>query len=236
MKRFVFLAMTTLAMNHALAAENGRLISVSGECLKKVAPDRGTVTLVAQFTEKTATAASKKAMAAYEKIRAAVQRMNLKDLELQTSEYSVQEIFDYPNGKRISRGVQAAMGLQVVTSEIPRLGDVAALTREYEINRVDHLSTFLSPEKAKAESEACLVEAVKNARDKAEKMAAALHAKIGEVQLIDENPQQQQPETPRWANLMSAKSMESDGAQLSPRIESKPELISVNVLVKFGLR
>lgn len=224
----------TLILLFSSAAFAERVVSVSGECIKNVSPDRGTVTLVAQFTEKTSTVASRKAMETYEKIRNAVQRMNLKDLELQTSEYSVQEVFDYVNGNRVSRGTQAALGLQVVTSEISRLGDVAALSSQHQINRVESLSTFLSPEKTKETREACLVEAVQNAKAKAEKMANSLSAKLGEVQLIDENPQT--APTPRWANMMSAKSAESDSARIAPRIESKPETINVNVLVKFALR
>jgi hypothetical protein len=36
----------------AIAAPTDRIISVSGQCLKKVMPDRGSVTLVAEFTDK----------------------------------------------------------------------------------------------------------------------------------------------------------------------------------------
>lgn len=230
-----FLLLFLFSLN-AQAATEGRIISVSGNCIKKVAPDRGMVTLVAQFNDKSAGVASKKAMETYEKIRLAVEKMKLKDLELQTSEYSVQEIFDYQANKRTSKGMQASLGLQVVTSEISRLGDVAALSAQFEINRVENLSTFLSAEKAKASRESCLVEAIKNAREKAEKMAQSAQAKVGEVQLIDENPDSPQSNSFRGEMAMGDYSAKAVSNQISPSIQSKPELISVNVSVKFGLK
>jgi uncharacterized protein len=218
----------------AIAAVEGRTISVNGQCIKKVAPDRGTVTLVAQFIDKNATVSSRKAMQTYEKIREAVQKMNLKDLELQTSEYSVHEAFEYRKDKQISTGMQASLGLQITTSDITRLGEVAALSSQFEINRVENLSTFLSPERSKVSRESCLVEAIKNAREKAEKMAQSAMAKIGDVQLIDENPKDS-VEPLRFAAMGSDSGAEAK-SKISPTIESKPETISVNVAVTFRLK
>jgi len=226
---FLFL----LSFNAMAATE--RTISVTGQCMRKVAPDRGTVTLVSQFVDRSATVASRKATDGYQKIREVVQKMKLKDLEMQTSEYSVQELVDYPNGKRVSRGMQAALGLQIVTSEISRLGDVAALSSQLEINRVENLNTFLSPEKSKTTREACLAEAIKNARDKAIKMAQSVSLKVGDVLLIDENvPLARELEGQAFRAMAKSDSAEGQG-QVSPTIESRPETISVNVLVKFNL-
>lgn len=221
----------------AFAVSDLRTVSVSGNCIKKVSPDRGTVTLVSQYTEKDAKTASQKAMATYEKIRQAVQKMKLKDLELQTSEYSVQEQFEYINNKSTSKGMRASLGLQITTSEISKLGEIIALSQQFEINRVTDLNTFLSAEKSKETREDCLVEAIKNARSKAEKMAESARAKVGNVQLIDENPNRSIGNESAYAMMdEAAESPQSRGTSLAPGIESKPELVSVNVLVKFELK
>jgi hypothetical protein len=234
MPKILFLSL--LIPLQVFANSDLRTVSVSGNCIKKVSPDRGTVTLVAQYTEKTAQVASQKAMATYEKIRQAVQKMKLKDLELQTSEYSVQEQFDYVNNKSVSRGMRASLGLQITTSEISKLGDVIALSQTLEINRVTDLSTFLSAEKSKETREDCLVEAIKNARSKAEKMAESAKAKVGNVQLIDENPNRSTGNESAYAMMDEEASPQSRSTNLAPGIESKPELVSVNVLVKFELK
>lgn len=230
------LFLLTAAQGVVATPVESRLISVHGQCIRKVSPDRGSITIVSQFLDKNSQQASKRAMALYEKMQNRVEKMKLKDLELQTSEYSLQEVVDYQKDRRVSRGTQASIGLQVITSEITRLGEVAALAAELEVGRVEQLSTFLSREKTKNAREACLVEAIQNARDKAEKMAASAKAKVGEVQLIDENP----ITGPNEPGVSYVAAMARDGGmeklQAAPRIEAKPETIQVQVLVKFALK
>lgn len=214
-----------------------RSVTVSGHCLNKVQPDRGTVTLVAQFVDKSAPIAAKKASNTYEALRKAVQKLGLKDLELQTSEYSIQEDVDYSSGKKVSRGMRAALGLQVTTSEIKRLGEVIALSSQHQVNRVENMGTFLSPEKTKESQEACLMEAIKNARSKAEKMSSTAKASLGEVISIEEGARS---EAPRPYMEMSMASAKMGGAEMdtssAPNVESKSQTISVNVQVKFALK
>jgi uncharacterized protein YggE len=229
----ILISILAFGMNALAAAE--RTISVSGQCLTQVAPDRGTVTLVSQFKDKSSQVASKKAMETYENVRKAALKLKLKDIELQTSEYTVQDDISYgPNGKATVHGKIAALGLQITTSEISRLGDVVALSGEFPIERVEGLRTFLSREKTKAAQESCLVEAIKNARGKAEKMSAAANAAVGDVQLIDENPETR---VMSYSNAVSGEAQgKSMGSSLAPGIESRPETISVNILVKFALK
>lgn len=212
-------------------------VAVGGQCSRSVTPDRGVVTLVAQVTDKNGQLASQKATELYEQVRASVQKLELKDLEMQTSEYSIHEMVDYQGQQRVSRGMRASIGLQVTTSEIARLGDVTALASQLPIERVDGLSTFLSREATQKAQEECLKEAVQNAQVKAEKLAQAAGAQLGKVLMIDETPaSQNRPpmENPMYA--MKASDAGSESAQLSATVEAKREVITVNVLVKFALK
>lgn len=229
--RFLPLALLWIATS-LHAAPDVRAISVSGQCMRRVTADRGAVTLVAQFKDKNASVAAKKAADTYEKLRAAVQKLKLKDLELQTTEYTIQENFDHKNGRSISNGTQASMGLQVVTSEISRLGEVTALAPKFDIQRAEGLMTFLSREKSKAQAEECLIEAIQNARDKAAKMAKAADSSVGEVLSIDENGAPSNPMPMMAKSMMMADAV----AESAPRIESRSEEIQVSVLVKFALK
>lgn len=227
---------TFLFLTSISAFASTRLISVNGQCMTNVYSDRGTLTLVSQFTEKNASIASKKTVENYEKIRTAVQKLNLKDLELKTSEYNVQELFDYVSNKRISKGMQASMGLQVTTSDIARLGEVVALGSQVEINRVSNLSTFVSPEKMKISRENCLIDAIKNARDKAEKMAKSAGAKVGEAQLIEETSGHDSPSPMYMMADMATEAGAMGKSVTAPRVESQAAPLTVNVLVKFSLK
>jgi uncharacterized protein YggE len=124
------------------------------------------------------------------------------------------------------------MGLQVVTSEISRLGEVTALAPKFDIQRAEALMTFLSREKSKEQAEECLVVAIQNARDKASKMAKAASASVGDVLTIDENGASTPMPMMARANMMMADS----GAEMAPKIESRSEEIHVSVLVKFALK
>lgn len=233
-KVLMMVAGLCLSMN-ALAAADVRSVTVSGNCTKRVEPDRGTITLIAEFNDKTAQSASKKAMETYEQIRAEVKKMKLKDLELQTSNYSVAEDIAWENNKQVKRGFRASLGLQVSTSEISRLGDVLALSSTLKINRVENLSTYLSAKKSKEEREACLVEAIGNAKSKAEKMTTAASAKVGSVLSIDETDGGSIP-TPRYMAKAQAMSAVSDESSIAPGIESQPETVTVNVQVRFAIQ
>lgn len=218
------------------ANNNSKTISVTGQCEQKVLPDRGSVNLVAQVTDKQSTVASKKTAEIYEKLKIAVQKLNLKDLELQTTESNIQEQFDYSVGKRSSLGFQATMGLQVSTSEFSRLGEVMGLTQQLTIQRAENLRTYLSDEKTKLVREECLVVAVKNAKEKARKMAEALQSKLGEPLTISEGVGSMNPPQPFYEARAMSDAVESSYSKTAPTIEAKSMKISVDVQVQFSLK
>lgn len=177
-----------LLSNAALAKEDShpRLISVSGDCLRTVSQDRGAITVTSENRDKDPSVAAQKTTDQYAKLLAAVKKINLKDAETETSEYTVNEVLDWTNGKRVSQGYSARMGLHIETSEIQRLGEVIQAAAKMGIKEVAGLNTFVSREKMKLEREACLEEALKNSQMKAQKMAKAVGAKVGLVYSISE--------------------------------------------------
>jgi uncharacterized protein YggE len=95
-----------------------RTISVSGECHHMVTPDRGALTVTAEFRDMDLRAASRKATEAYEKVRDQVKRLSLENVELRTSEYTLSEINEWEStsgghGRNVFKGYRARMGLYV---------------------------------------------------------------------------------------------------------------------------
>ncbi|MFN7454844.1 MAG: SIMPL domain-containing protein [Pseudobdellovibrionaceae bacterium] len=72
---------------------------------------------------------------------------------LATKQLQVTEDFDYPNGKRVSRGFSASLGLSVETREISRLGDILKLAQEEKVEEISGLQTFASDLKVKSARE-----------------------------------------------------------------------------------
>jgi uncharacterized protein len=211
-----------------------RSVTVTGTCIRSTLPDRGAVTVVADVLAQNLQEASKKSTEQYEAVRKAVQKLNLKDLELSTSESSFQEEREWRSDKSVFKGFRARLGLRVSTSETSRLGEVIAIAAKQNIRQVSGLSMFLSPEKTKVERESCLEEAVRNARAKAETVAKAASAKIGRVLTVTEGVRQEEVVRPFGVDKRMAMGVAEDASQ-APMIETAAEKISVEVVASFGL-
>jgi uncharacterized protein YggE len=207
---------------------------VNGSCLRSIQPDRGSITVTSQQQDSDLQKASKRETEGYEKLRQAVQKLKLKDVELRTSEYDLQEIHEWQKNRSVSKGFRARMGLTVITSETTRLGEIIAIASQLGMREVSQLQTFLSPEKQKAERETCLAEAVKNARAKADAIAKAANAKIGRVLHVVEGAQTANEAQPVYAKMQTAMA-EDSARQAPPSVETSTVKISVEVSAAFGL-
>ncbi len=218
-----------LVPNLVLAAPT---VSVTGQCRKLVTPDRIGVTMTARATEKDPGAAQKKATAQYENLRKEIKKLNLKDAQLQTANYSVNADWEYNNNKRTLRGYTATAGLRIETSETSRITEVLALSAKLGLQDVESPSTFLSPDLTQKEYEACLKVAVESARSKAEKMADAAGKKILELATLDETREPIALPQPMGKSMQMAEMAADSG----PTFEIRPEQIEVTIFAKYNLK
>lgn len=211
---------------HADVVNKG--IIVSGECSKSVPSDRGSIVLTADFVKPSIAKASHESTQKYEQLKAEIKALKLENLNLQTTEYSIQEVRDFIKSKSVFRGYRSRIGLQVSTSDIQRLGEVLAIASKLEIQDVGQLRNFLSESKLKTERDSCLQDAVVDARRRAERLAEAAHVKVGKVQTISESGSS----SPYPVSGMHLKSFA--GADVA-NIVAAPEQISVQVSVNYGV-
>lgn len=213
-----------------------RSVAVSGQCLRSVVPDRGSIVVTIDNQDKNVQAATKKTTEAYDALKKAVQKLALKDVELQTSEYNVQEVREWEKDKSVFKGFRARMGMEVTTSEIARLGDVISIASNQKITNVGALRSFLSEEKNRQEREACLEEAIAHAQTKAAKMARAAGAKLGRVLQLKEENASMTPVPPPYQPLFRAKSSMMESSQdAAPTIDSSTQKLSLSVDALYAL-
>ena len=219
----------------AHASENSR-INVSGQCIRTLVPDRASVNISSEVLEKTVGEASAKANDFYNKMREAVKKLNLKDLELETTQYNLYEKTEWQNNKTVSKGFRAAIGLSVSTSETGRIGEVISAATKFPAARVGGLSNFVSIEKMNQEKEACLESAVKNARAKAEKVARAANVSIGGLEnFIEESSYMPMPMP--MARASFGKMAEADMAGgAPPQIEAGTQKLNVTIQAAFSIK
>lgn len=234
---FVFL-LIGLVSSAAFATKADRIVMVSGDCLRNLTPDRGMMVLTADHLEKTPGVAIEKTSEMYNKLRERIKKMNLKDLELETTEMSVNEEFDWNNNQKKSRGFRSRTGLRVITSEISKLGGLASIASELKIQEILGLQHFVSRETQKTQRESCLQEAFSNAKMKAEKLAQSSGQKLGPAFEIREDSVAgvQQPIQPMFSGRMTVMSDTEMSSKSAPQIESGITKISVSVQVGFELQ
>ncbi len=209
-------------------ADSQKGIFVTGECNKYVLSDRGSIVLTADFVKPNITEASRETTQAYNQLKTKVEALGLDNLNLQTTEYSVQEVRDFVKNTTVFRGYRARMGLQASTSDIQRLGEVIQIASKLRIQDVGQLRTFLSEAKLKAERETCLHDAVLDARKKAEHLAEAAHVHVGKAEMISETGN---GNSFPMATLNAKMLRQADTAN----IVTAPEQISVQVNVTYGI-
>lgn len=235
MKHFPVLFALVLAVQPAFA-KDPYVVSLTGECYKTVSKDRVSVVAYAEFVENDAGDASKKATDQYETLRDRTKRLRLKDAEYETVDYSVNEEVDWNNGKKIHKGYRARIGLQIETSELGRIGEVLKITSDMKIKNVSGLTTFVSNEKMKSERESCLETALKNARQKADKLAAAGGFKIGSVVRVAEFADGPQPGPMPFAKTMMMADAAESRSGGGPGLETSSAKLFVKIAAEYEIK
>lgn len=211
-----------------------RMVVVTGDCLRNLVPDRGAITLTAEALEKNPGAAMEKVSEHYNRIRDRVKKMNLKNMELETTDFTVNEDVDWSNNQKKSRGFRARMGLRVTTADTAKLGDLALIASDLKVQDVSGLQHFVARETMQKEREACLQEAYQNARAKAEKLAKIAGQKLGPALYIQEDVAGAPAPSPRLMGRMDM-SAKMEAASSAPVFEAGTNKMTVGVQAGFEL-
>ncbi len=151
-----------------------------------------------------------------------------------TVEFHSEEIREWEKNKLISKGFRTRIGLRVETSDQARLGEVIEMAGREGVKQISGLNLFVSTKKMLEEKMGCLKEASEQARAKAETLAKALGAKLGEVQTIMENTS---PDSPTPMPMMMAQGMMKNSAMdAAPQIEAGKTEMTTTVQITFGLK
>jgi uncharacterized protein YggE len=232
------LALTTasapLASNAQPSETKG--ISVTGECLKKIAQDRGGVSLGTTALAEKAGDAAEQTIKAHEKMKAEVVKLGLKDFSSETESYGVSQECSYDEGKRRCSGFRAILLTRFETSDIARLGDIVAVGAKHNSQEVSQLSTFVSPEKMKAERESCLEIATKNAAAKAQKLASGAGVRLGVLLSLSESTDGGgHPPYPIARTRALSIQADAEVAMTAPTVDAKAQDIQVSVKAVYGI-
>lgn len=155
-------------------------ISVGGECNISVPKDRTAVTLRVSVTDKNAAKSMKIASAQVAEMN---EFLKTQDVKVQTSEFNSFEKTEWNRATEKSEfvGVETTIALDVSADNIDKIETVLAKFAGQENVFVTNLRMFTGAEKMKSAIEACLGGAVKNARERANELAAGDKRRAGKM-------------------------------------------------------
>jgi uncharacterized protein YggE len=160
------------------------VVVTTGEGVIQAVPDRAWITVVAETRAPNAREAQRRNIEAMKPVQDALRNARIPADAIRTVGYDLQEEFDFPNNKRVSRGYVARNSIEIRVDDVNRVGELLELSVGQGATRVGGLRFDLK-EQAKLEREA-LRQAVADARAKAEAAAAGAGRTVDRVIRVEE--------------------------------------------------
>ena len=177
MKLFLILALLIFGFNSTASAEERiPLISVNGEGVVEVAPDRATISLGVVTRDKNAAKVQADNSKIASDIIKAVTALGIDKKNIRTGNYSFHQYFRNDNNRRIADGYEANNSVTVIVDDLNLVGKVIDAALVNGANNVDSLE-FGVRNKSNLQNDAIRL-AVRDARAKAEVVAAELGKNI----------------------------------------------------------
>ena len=204
-------------------------ITVTGEGKVFAKPDLGEISLAVNSEARTVEEAQKDATAVANRIVAVLKEKGVEEKDIQTVNYSIGPVYDYPDGTRRLRAWQVNQNLKVKIRELAKTGEILAVASQAGANQIGGLS-FTTDDPTKLQAEA-REKAIEDAKAKAEELAAKLGIKLGKI--IGFNEFGGVPPMP-FFGVASEKGMGGDFP--APQIPVGENEIRVNVNVTYQIK
>lgn len=230
------LTLSILILFSLIGVADDSFVEVEGSCLSEFPQDRASLSLSVEFTDQTSKAAVGKSQKQYEKIKEKINKLGLKNLEIETSHFHVNEDIEWSNNKRIFKGYRASIGLNTTTSEIDRIGEVIQIATTEGIKNIGGISTFVSREKLQEKKEEGLACSFKNAKSKATKLSSQSGLKLGKVISIREAAASNGGGNYPPMEARNFKSMMAVSADAAPQIDAASFKLEQTITVRFELK
>ena len=212
-------------------AEETPTISVSGEGIVEVQPDRATISVGVVTREKNPAAVQAANAKAATSIINSIVALGIERKNISTGNYNFNPIYRHTdNGKRILEGYEATNSVTVIVDDLNLVGKIIDESLNHGANRVDSLNFGLR-DKTAYQDEALRL-AVLDAKRKAQVAAAALGKNILSTRSVSINSSS--VSAPRNYKMARSMAME-DAAGVETPIESGTLTCSATVHVEFEI-
>jgi uncharacterized protein len=174
-----------------------RMVTVSGEAEEEVAPDRAILTVSLVSKDKDLNAAKRDNDAMVEKLVAISRDFKIAKEKVGTSGLYISPEYSYDKGKQQFIGYTVNRTLRITMDDLSIHERVLSAIVDAKIDQVNGVEFTLADPEARAK--AVRVKAVGNAHEKAEALATAAGAKLGQVIAISTTGEAMPPPRPMMA-------------------------------------
>jgi len=211
--RLLFLASLAGAPTLALANDVHRSVEVTGKAERRVAPDMAVLKLYVLSENAEAAVARREADAVTANALKALRAAGLANADIDTTGLQIAPQYRWLKDARQQEltGYRVTRSIEVRLLDLDALGELLVTLSDTGINRMDSPSLGLQDEERVFQE--ALAAAAANARERAEVIAVALGAKLGEV--VSASTQRGYPERPMLAEraMMAADAAPSSSAE-----------------------
>jgi len=169
-------------------------INVSGEGKIFVKPDVAVVNIGVLKQGADLVSTQRAATDVINKIVEMLKRENVEEKDVKTTSYSISPRYDYKDGTQIFRGYEVHQNLEVKLRDLGKVGGILSRSAEFGANQVGSIQfTVDDPKAAREEARAA---AIKDAREKAMKLAKNLNINLKKLVSYSESSGGLPPPTP----------------------------------------
>lgn len=211
-----------------LEAKREIVVEGRGEVQEK--PDVARLTLgVSTGVQPSAKAALDILSKRFDAVVAAVKASGVKEDDVKTTNLSIHPQYDYRDGRQVLRGFEASESIAVTIRDLTKIGDVLAKATIEGVNQAGGISFEIDdPDAIQEQAEE---EAIKDARENAERLAKELGVRLGRVKAFAVSSAETPP-PPFFAARLEAQGLGGEG----PPVPAGTEEIAVTVTITYELR
>jgi len=204
--------------------------TIAGEGRMSVLPDIAKIEVGTVIERVTVGAAQKENTRIMNALNEKLDSFGVAKADVQTSNYSIQPVYDWNDGKQRLRGYQVAQSLRLKIRDLDKVGDIIGAAGELGANQIGGIEfTVDEPEAIKQQAR---VKALENAKSKADALSKVVGVDIVRVISFSENSTEPIYNRPYYAE----KAMAAGGASAAPDIQAGSAEYIINVDVTYEIR
>jgi uncharacterized protein YggE len=181
-----------------------------------VAPDLAKVYVGISILKPKAADAQNEANLVMTNIIKSLNQKGITNADIETDSLSVYEDFSYSDKGQKSIGFRATQTIKIKSKDLSKIGEIVDISISNGANQINNIEFYLSEAKEKEYKNKAIEQATKNAKEKAEIMAASSGAKLSKLKSISESNFNYMPYAYQMKNNIGSASI-AESANILPQ-------------------